>query len=273
MKKESALSAEKKSRVFLVSEEIRSGVYAGSFYPKSEKELSKMIKGFLVKAKSQKKLKGKLRALIVPHAGYIYSGSVAANAYSFLEKEKSKNIILFGPTHHAYFEGIFSFSGYWITPLGKIKVTSADLPILKNDNEHSLEVQLPFLQTVLENFSFTPIIYGEIQPEELADIINSEMKKESVLIASSDLSHYLSYELAKKIDKETINAVLELNLEKFIDVGDACGKIGISALIILAKKNKWKAHLLMYKNSGDTAGDKKGVVGYAAIAFLDEKEL
>ncbi|MFA5931024.1 MAG: AmmeMemoRadiSam system protein B [archaeon] len=253
-------------------EEIRESVYAGSFYPKEKKELSSMIDSFLKKAK-EKKLNGKLRALIVPHAGYVYSGNVAALGYKLLEKSNPKKIILFGPSHHAYLEGAYSFSGSWSTPLGKTIISSADLPIIQGDKEHCLEVQLPFLQKVLKKFEFKPIIYGEISGEELADIINSEMNKDSLLIASSDLSHYLSYALANKIDKETISPILEKDLEKFEKVGNACGKVGIVALIILANKNKWTPVLLEYKNSGDTAGDKKGVVGYTSIAFIEKEKI
>jgi AmmeMemoRadiSam system protein B len=252
-----------------MEENIRKARYAGSFYPKENKELSKMIERFLKNAK-QKKIKGKLKGLLVPHAGYIYSGQVAAFAYKLLRKNENK-VILFGPSHQIYLEGAFGFLGKWQTPIGEINVSSAQLPIVENDNEHSLEVQVPFLQYGCKDFTLMPIIYGEISPEELADIINSEMDDTSILIASSDLSHYLSYELAKKIDTETINAILDLDLQRFLQIGDACGKTGIAALIILAKKHKWKPILLDYKNSGDTAGDKKGVVGYAAIAFVDEK--
>ena len=263
-------------------ENTRPPMYAGSFYPASKKELSLMINSFLKKSIS-KKQKGELKALIVPHAGYVYSGVVAAFAYNLIKAAKSKNIILFGPSHSVYINGAYGFSGIWQTPFGEVKISSSDLPIVKGDKEHCLEVQLPFLQTILKKFEFKPIIYGEISSEELADIIetennalennNSKNKKDSLLIASSDLSHYLTYAEAKKIDLETINSILELNFEKFEKTGDACGKTGIGALIILAKKNNWKPVLLDYKNSGDTAGDKKGVVGYTAIAFFEKERV
>ena len=131
-----------------------------------------------------------------------------------------------------------------------------------------MKIQLPFLQTVLEDFEFTPIIYGDIDAKELADIINTELNEDSVLVASSDLSHYLSYALAKETDISTINSILKLDFDLFSRIGDACGKTGIAALILLAKKYNWKPILLDYKNSGDTAGDKERVVGYSAIAFF-----
>jgi len=252
--------------------ERRDAVYAGSFYPKDKNEIKKMINSFL--KNDLKKLNGKLKGLIVPHAGYIYSGVVAGYGFKLLKESKKEKIILFGPSHHNYLEGAFGFSGNWITPLGETKIVSIDLPIILNDKEHSLEVQLPFLQSIIPNskLTITPIIYGDISSEELADIINIEKKDDSILIASSDLSHYLSYDIAKKVDSHTIQLILNLDFEKFLSEGDACGKIGIGALMILAKKNKWKTILLDYKNSGDTKGDKESVVGYACIAFIEEKK-
>jgi AmmeMemoRadiSam system protein B len=249
---------------------IRKAVYSGSFYPADGKELSEMINGFLSKAKP-KKLSGELMGLIVPHAGYIYSGPTAAFGYKVLSETKLSKIILFGPSHHNHFYGAFGFSGAWETPLGVTLIEETNLTVLKNDSEHCLEVQLPFLQSTLPSFDFAPILYGEIDPQELAQKIEAEYSLGTVLIASSDLSHYLSYGLAQKVDSQTINAIMELNYEKFIGVGDACGKIGIAALILIAKKNNWKPVLLDYRNSGDTAGDKKGVVGYVSIAFVKEK--
>ncbi len=255
-------------------ENERDANYAGSFYPKDETELKKMINSFLKNKFDSKKINGKLKALIVPHAGYIYSGIVAGIGYSLLKESKKENIILFGPSHYAYLEGAFGFSGTWITPLGKTKINSADLPIILNDKEHSLEVQLPFLETVISSskLTITPILYGDISSEELADIINTEKNEDSVLVASSDLSHYLSYDIAKKTDSNTIKLILDLDFEKFNLEADACGKIGIGALIILAKKNNWKPILLDYKNSGDTKGDKNSVVGYTSIAFIEKEK-
>jgi len=247
----------------------RPPVYAGSFYPADKEVLTGMIEQFLDEAKVKVQKSKRLRALIVPHAGYVYSGSTAAFAYKMLGQAKPKKIILFGPSHYTYLENAFSFSGEWETPIRNTKLSPADLPIIKNDKEHSLEVQLPFLQTVLKEFEFTPIIYGEMDASELADILNTESNSESILIASSDLSHYSTYALAKKIDSNTINSILTLDFDSFTCDGDACGKIGIHALMLLAKKYNWKPILLDYKNSGDTAGDKNQVVGYCTIAFME----
>jgi len=249
---------------------IRNALYAGNFYPSGKKALSEMIDGFL-KNSEQKKVSGKLRALVMPHAGYVYSGQVAAFGYNVLKKAKPKRIVLFGPSHHDFVEGANGFEGKWITPLGSVSVSKSDLPVIENDNEHCLEVQVPFLQKVLKKFIFTPIIYGEISAKNLAEIIAKFSEKETVFIASSDLSHYLPYDLAKKADSESIDSVLKLDLNTFIESGDACGKTGIAVLIILAKKYGWKPLLLEYKNSGDTSGNKNNVVGYASIAFIDKE--
>ncbi len=246
--------------------EIRIPIHAGSFYPASKSELAFMINKFLSEAKV-KKLKGKLTALIVPHAGYIYSGPTAAFAYNVLRKASSKKIILLGPSHYHYIKGAYSFSLPWQTPLGLLKVNQADFLVVKKDVEHSLEVQAPFLQTVLANFEFTPIMYGEISPDALAGAL-LPLEKDTVIIASSDLSHFFKYTETKQIDAVTINAILDLDFDEFMRIGDACGKIGIAALILLAKKNKWKVVLLDYRNSGDTAGSKDEVVGYVSIAFV-----
>ena len=248
--------------------ELREAIYAGSFYPAKKDKLLKMVKGFLSKAKTAEEINyKKIRAAIVPHAGYEFSGPVAAFAYNAMQEAKPEKIILIGPSHHAYFEGAFTFKNDWVSPLGKVKVKPAKLPAMENDMEHSLEVQLPFLQAVLKKFSLTPVIYGDISQEGLYSILK---KEKGFYLVSSDLSHYLPYEDASKEDKETINAILNLDEEMLDKTGDACGKTGIGALLILAKKNHWKPVLLDYRNSGDTFGDKEKVVGYAAVVFTEQ---
>jgi MEMO1 family protein len=247
--------------------EIRNALYAGSFYPHNKTDLKKMILSFLKKTSLPKNIDyAKIKAVIVPHAGYIFSGEVAAYTYKALKLTVPKKIILVGPSHHEFFEGAYTFEGKWKTPLGEIKINSAKLPKVKEDVEHSLEVQVPFLQTILKKFILTPIIYGKLEMNNLAKKLE---KEKGVIIISSDLSHYLSYELAKKEDTETINSIIKLDEEMLDKSGDACGKIGIGALIILAKKNKWVPTILCYKNSGDTYGDKERVVGYVSIIFTE----
>ncbi len=244
---------------------LRKAVYAGIFYPSEKKELEETIKEMLSKAK-KKNVVGKVVAAIVPHAGYNYSGWVAAGAYNEIEKAKPKKIVLLGPSHQEYLNEAFSFAEDWETPLGVVKVCSANLPVLKNDSEHSLEVQLPFLQSVLKDFGLVPIIYGNIGEKELADTVKNE---EGFVLVSSDLSHYHPYENANKIDWTTIQKILELDVRGLAKEGDACGLTGIIALVILAKERGWKPVLLDYRNSGDTAGDRDKVVGYASIVFTE----
>lgn len=182
-----------------------------------------------------------------------------------------KKIVLIGPSHHDFIEGVFGFSTPWETPLGITKTSNPGLPTIENDCEHSLEVELPFLQTVLNEFEFTPITYGEIHPEELS-VLLEEVLEEGVLVVSSDLSHYNEYTFATKKDFETIKSIVSLDYKRFMNTGDACGKIGIAALMIMAIKHQWKAYLIKYKNSGDTTNNKESVVGYCSIAFFDEKK-
>ena len=259
--------------------DVRSPQYAGSFYPSNPKELAGMLARLLEENTSSSSSKKehridfkKIRAAVVPHAGYIYSGPTAAVAYNAIAEAKPKRVVLLGPSHQSYLDGAYSFSGAWSTPLGITHLNNSGLEMhsISNDFEHSLEVQLPFLQSVLDSFELTPIIYGEIEAEDLAKEIAPLASKGTLFVASSDLSHYLPYEEAKSVDAETIEAVLSMDLEKFLRVGDACGKTGIAAVMALAKKKKWKPFLLDYKNSGDTAGDKDKVVGYAAIVFIEK---
>ncbi|MCX6800899.1 MAG: AmmeMemoRadiSam system protein B [Candidatus Diapherotrites archaeon] len=250
---------------------IREPVYAGQFYPADKDELSELIDKLLFESKTiSEKISGKIRGAIVPHAGYVYSASVASPAYVLLKRSRAKKVVLFGPSHQAYFEGAYSFDQNWETPLGLVKVEKAPgIDAIRGDVEHSLEVQVPFLQKIFKQFVLVPLIYGEISAEELAEKIKPLVSKDSVLVASSDLSHYLRYDDANRIDNATIAAIISLDLKKFLLSGDACGKTGIAALMIIAKKFKWKPVLVEYKNSGDTAGDKSKVVGYASIVFVE----
>jgi MEMO1 family protein len=159
----------------------------------------------------------------------------------------------------------------WETPLGKILTAENGLEKLReaHTQEHSIEVQLPFLQTVLKKIFFTPLCYGQISAKELAQKTSELLDDETVLIVSSDFSHYYSYEDAKELDAISIEIISSLDLAR-ADLIDACGKTGIHALMIMAKEKKWKPVLLEYRNSGDTAGDKERVVGYAAFAFVED---
>jgi AmmeMemoRadiSam system protein B len=233
------------------------------FYPMDREELLRDIKKLV---DSHSPVKDAPKAMIVPHAGYAYSAMVAAAAYAKLKGPKIKRIILIGPAHHAFIEGSVTSAMGWLTPLGVVKMRHfKGIPIDEDafEEEHSLEVQLPFLQYLQPDAAIEPILVGDQNPEELAKIIGKSAS-DAVIIVSSDLSHYMSYDQAESTDERSIRSILDMKPDGFID---ACGEIGIRALIIIAKKNKWKPTLLMAKNSGDTSGDKGRVVGYASIEF------
>lgn len=262
-----------------LSQETREPAVAGTFYPGDEKELKQMIEKFLKEAKDVE-IKGRLRGLVVPHAGYVYSGPVAAYGYKLLMKQKPQpsKILLLGPAHYGMFIGIAeSGANVWRTPLGPLNTESisskiADRSILNvypqvHKPEHSLEVQLPFLQTVLKNnFTVYPLLTGEANPAAIANALEPLIDDDTLYIASSDLSHYHPYENAKKLDAVANEAIPNFDFKK-MEYAEACGKIAILALMHIAKSKGWKGKLLDYRNSGDTAGPKDSVVGYGCYAF------
>jgi len=258
---------------------VRQPSVAGSFYPGDADELKKMIDKFLDEAENVE-IEGGLKGLVEPHAGYVYSGLTAAYGYKLLSKysDKINKVFLAGPSHQVPFFGAAeSGAEFWKTPLGKVKIGSVkekaenkDLfPVYPQAHapEHCLEVQVPFLQTVLKDFKLYPVLISDVAPENIANEIAEQMDEKSVFIASSDLSHYQPYETARKIDSTANEAVPSLDFKKFEEKGDACGKGAILVLMHLAKKMKWKGKLLDYRTSGDTAGDKNAVVGYGCYAF------
>ncbi|NRB10591.1 MAG: AmmeMemoRadiSam system protein B [Rickettsiaceae bacterium] len=255
---------------------IKKANVAGQFYPDNQQELSNMLKAFL--GKDNQGYKFCPKALIVPHAGYIYSGAVAGFAYTklFTIKDIIKQVIIFAPAHFFPFTGIATSSvDYFQTPLGDVKVnrdTLAKIADLTNiqileqayKGEHSLEVQLPFLQYILKEFTITPLLIGSINYNAIATIMNLLWGDDSTLfIISSDLSHYHPYETAKKIDKETSQAILTKDIAA-IKEGSACGRLAIQALLAVAIKKKLQIDLVDLRNSGDTSGSKDRVVGYGS---------
>ena len=248
---------------------IRNAAVAGTFYPADKEELEVMLNKFL-KNSPNTALKKEPKAIIVPHAGYIYSAQVAAYAYSLLKKSKKQKIILLGPSHSVYFNDVAAdVNDYWETPLGKVKIMQNNFLKLKQAHlqEHCLEVQIPFLQTIFKKFEILPLVAGQINPKEISEKIINILDNNTILIISSDLSHFKEYDAAVSIDKNTIKAVQDLDYNKLEEQGDACGKIPILTVIDIAKKLKWNCKLLNYKNSGDITVDKSGVVGYASFVF------
>jgi len=270
------LQTKNKRGVEMNEDIIRPASVAGTFYPDEPDELKQMIEGFIDKAEDVE-IDGELKGLVIPHAGYIYSGLTAAYGYTLLKKfsKKINDVIIAGPSHYSGFYGIAeSGIGLWETPLGRVKArelkqkhslvstyAEAHLP------EHCLEVQLPFLQMVLEEFTICPLLTGEVPSSEVARVFEKEESKKTIFIASSDLSHYNPYQKAIEIDSKANKYVPALDIENAEKTLDACGRAGILGLMHLAKKKKWKGKLLDYRNSGDTAGDKIRVVGYGCYAF------
>jgi len=259
---------------------IRQPIVTGTFYPNESQLLKEMIEGFLHQATTPK-LKVQPKALIVPHAGYIYSGQVAAYGFKILENKLYKKIILLGPSHHFSFQGLASSpSGYWETPLGKIEcLGKEDLKELKktkeiiesseiHEPEHCLEVEIPFLQVVLKEFKIVSFLTGELNIKTATKVLEPLIDEETLILVSSDLSHYYPYKEAQKLDKVTIDAILDNDSKRLEEFGEACGKTGIDILLEIAKNKHWQPKLLKALNSGDITGDKSQVVGYASIVFL-----
>ncbi len=247
---------------------IRYPAVAGRFYPNDPDEIERMIEQYLIDAKKSD-LKGELKGIIVPHAGYVYSGPVAAYAYKEMMNSGIKKAVMLGPSHYGIFPGLAeSGASSWKTPLGDVRIfTIGQNAISKaHEPEHSLEVQLPFLQTVLSDFEIAPLLTGDIDPVSGADLLEN---REEFFVISSDLSHYLTYEQAVSTDRATLSSITSLDVKGFVTSGEACGKTAIGIMMEIAKRKDWRIELLHYANSGDTAGPKSEVVGYAALAVLE----
>ncbi len=257
---------------------VRRPAVAGAFYPAESGELGRAIDEMLGSAK-EARIDGTLRGLVVPHAGYIYSGPVAACGYRLLKgsADRIRRAVLMGPSHYALFLGACeSGHGQWETPLGQVNARSEPGGLINvlpqaHAPEHCLEVQLPFLQRVLGDFEAWPLLLGEVDPEELAGQIGGKVDEGTIVIASSDLSHYLPYDAAVRKDSVANESVPRLDIRRFAEEGDACGKIAILTLMHMARMKGWKGAFIDYRNSGDTAGPKSEVVGYGCYAFYSER--
>jgi AmmeMemoRadiSam system protein B/AmmeMemoRadiSam system protein A len=263
--------------------EIRNSIVAGTFYPAAPSELEQLIEHYVAAAAKTdvRPPEGMhIKAVIMPHAGYVYSGLTAAHAASVLKGAHFTKVIVMGPDHRIGFKNA-SISGTdaYETPLGQVKIhedanrlkRSYDIfqvIELSDRYEHSIEVVLPFLQSSLADFSLIPIVMGPGKIHSYAAALSSVLDEDTLLVVSSDFSHYLPYEQAATRDRETIDMIVSLN-EEGLGKGEnrACGIIPILVTVHLARQRGWKPMLLHYSNSGDTAGMRDQVVGYAAIAF------
>ncbi len=265
------------------TQEIRAAAVAGSFYPGDPGRLSRDLQTLLESVVKVETLPGAIKALIVPHAGYIYSGPIAASAYASLLPQRNtiRRVVLLGPTHRVYVSGL-ALPGVqaFETPLGRIPVDSDAAQFLKplpqvlvspaaHELEHSLEVQLPFLQQVLRNFQLVPLAVGDATARAVAEVIDALWGgPETLIVVSSDLSHYLPYRVAQDVDRRTCMDIA--NMRQLESHEQACGATPVNGLLLAARQHRLTPHLLDLRNSGDTAGDRDRVVGYSAFAFTEE---
>jgi MEMO1 family protein len=231
------------------------------WYPSDKIELNKILDDFL-SHKPKLNIK-EIHGLIVPHAGYVYSGEIAGKAFSLLKNKKINKAIIFGPSHYKSFIGITSLERIE-TPLGKVNISKNSLN--KIPYEHSVQNQIPFLQKINSNIEILPIVVGQITLDEANKIAREFVEEDAILIFSSDLSHFLEYNKAVKKDKSTMSIITSLDESKLNSL-DACGIYPLLILFQMCKIKSWKPKLIEYKNSGDITRDKSSVVGYASLVF------
>ena len=263
---------------------IRPPAVAGAFYPGAPDVLQRTVDDLLAEARSR--FEGDVpvpKAIIAPHAGYVYSGAIAATVYARLAPARStiKRVVLLGPAHRVAVRGLaLPGAQAFATPLGSIAVDEpaiqalAGLPqvVVSRDAhalEHSLEVHLPFLQAALDSFTLVPLVVGRASPDEVAQVLDRLWgADETLIVVSSDLSHYLTYGQAQATDRNTARQIL--GRQPVIDPHQACGAAPVNGLIVAAGRHGLGPRLLDLRNSGDTAGDRSRVVGYASFAFYPE---
>jgi len=255
---------------------IRKPAVAGSFYPAAPEALRDAVAGFLADAERDGEAPPK--AIIAPHAGYIYSGPIAASAYARIAPRAGtvRRVVLLGPAHRVGFRGI-ALPGVdaFETPLGTVPLDGDAIALIEplpqivtrpdaHEGEHSLEVQLPFLQVVLRGFALVPLVVGHAEPAEIEQVIEMLWGgDETLIVISSDLSHYHDYATAGRMDRSTSAAIEAMTPER-IDHDDACGRLPIAGLLRAATRHGLHARTVDLRNSGDTAGPRDAVVGYGA---------
>ncbi len=251
---------------------------AGAFYPLECKQVEEMILEFN-KILSQVELPSiKPKAIISPHAGYIYSGFTANVGFRVLANRTPKRIVVVGPSHRVYLEGVSgSFYDLYETPCGALEIDTKfleelalkfEIKFLPNAHlEHSTETQMPFIKHYFPDAKVVELVYGDIAPLTLAKMFKEILKdEENAIVISTDLSHYYPLKQAEALDMHCIKAVYELSLEELASC-EACGKLGVAGMIISAKELGLKSKVLDYRTSADASGDKSAVVGYMSAAF------
>lgn len=250
------------------------------FYPANARELKTTIDGMLAQVTTEQ-AETPPKAIIAPHAGYVYSGPVAASAYARLRGASDivTRVILLGPAHRVAVHGMaLPNSTAFATPLGEVPVDQEavaavrDLPQVRVFDdahvlEHSLEVHLPFLQTVLHRFAVLPLVVGDASAEEVDEVLERVWGgPETLIVISSDLSHYHDYDTARQMDSATSDAIERLAYEE-LHFDQACGRVPVSGLLLAARKHGLNGQMIDLRNSGDTAGPRDQVVGYGAYVF------
>ncbi|HQL77179.1 MAG TPA: AmmeMemoRadiSam system protein B [Verrucomicrobiota bacterium] len=280
------------------AQRVREPAVAGLFYPGEAAKLSGMIDTLLASAPDR--YIPRLKGLVCPHAGYEFSGPTAAIAYKLLAGRDVRTVVVMGASHYALLQGAcIPNADAYRTPLGLVpiseqaKALAAVAPFALETRcpvqrpgwwrqapkaapeagqdtpetwEHSVEVQVPFLQKVLKDFKLLPVILGEVNPEHLAKALADRIDEKTVVVASTDLSHFHPYKTAQGLDRRCVEAIGNMDIDA-MQSQEACGKLPVLALLHLARQKGWKAQVLDYRNSGDVSGDKDRVVGYTAVAF------
>lgn len=257
---------------------IRPAAVAGAFYPRQASLLASEVASYLAATSGGSFAAPK--AIIAPHAGYVYSGPIAASIYARLVPLRGtvRRVVLAGPAHRVFVRGAAVPSAEaFASPLGNVPLDTAaiaslrELPFVEVSDrahamEHSLEVHLPFLQAVLGEFALVPVVVGDASPAEMAELFGRLWGgDETLIVVSSDMSHYLPYETAQATDARTAKAILQMR--DCLEPEEACGAAPINGLLRAARERGLVAEQVDLRNSGDTAGDRDRVVGYGAFAF------
>lgn len=264
--------------------EVRHPAVAGTFYPGPREVLSQEVTALMAAASVDAERPAATRLapklLIVPHAGYIYSGATAALAYAQLAtvRQSIRRVVVLGPVHRVPVRGLaLPGSAVFATPLGDIEIDQAAVALITampqvvvspaaHAQEHSLEVQLPFLQALLADFKLLPLAVGDATPQQVAEVLEALWGgDETLIVISTDLSHFLPYVQAQAQDRQTVQQIM--NLQPVLNHQQACGATPVNGALLAAQRHSLHAQLLRLCNSGDSAGDKDRVVGYAALAF------
>ena len=262
-------------------EEIREAKFSGTWYPANQENLEKLLEEYFNES-NKINFKGEVKAVIVPHAGYIYSGKIAASVFNQLE-EDYETVFLIGPSHNHPLKNV-SVSGfkYYSTPLGNVEVSEKSREMDKREeiistieeahgNEHSLEIELPFLQYKLNDFEIVPLLVGQTNSTELKEVLMNYLDEEDLIVVSVDLSHYHEYNEAITLDSYSVSSIMNLDTNAIFNA-EIDAPWAVASLLEIAKEKSWKPYLISYTNSGEVSGDKTSVVGYSGIVFVDESE-